>query len=134
MPTYDRNPYNLPEFLDTNERSLFANIQQTGLPVLQSDLALGDRISIDRMTEMYNALFHSGWFDIPVKTSESYSDYGANVFSIAKLTGMVNGFMFTMDGTGQSTKNRINLTSVTPSHTTDLILLNFGLNRLTKTG
>ena len=124
MP-YDRTPYTFPEPLDTKERSFYAVAPLTGGRVTGADIALMDRITIDRVSDVFNGLFYSGWFDIPVPATNSYDNFADNTLTILPLSGLMNGHVFILDGTNQADGNLVTLSAWSPTHLTDLIFIEF---------
>ena len=138
---FSRSPSGtLPHVLETFRRSLFSAPIQAGVPVLDQDVNLMQRIITDRLVETLSHLYKSGWFKIPEDPLDSYSGYGVNTFQFELSHVLVNGFPFRINRIGLADNNRVTLTSTnspsdpeystggsttTPTHTTDLVFLEF---------
>jgi len=84
---------NIPFALPTENRNYYAATIMSGVPILDQDLNLQQRVSADRLQKLMQAISTSGWL-----TAGTFHDYGMNVMEINASEFVVNGFNCVWDG------------------------------------
>lgn len=99
---------NIPFALPTANRNYYAATIMSGVPILDQDLNLQQRISADRLQSLIGAISTSGWL-----TAGTFHDYGVNVMEINASEFVVDGFSCVWDGVN-NVDNQITFTAADP--------------------
>lgn len=89
--TYSRG--NVPFALPTADRNFYAAVIKSGVPILDQDLNIQQRIGADRFQNLLGVIVSSGWV-----VQGDFGGYGDNVLSITASEFITNGFSCTWDG------------------------------------
>ena len=99
---------NIPFALPTANRNYYAATILSGVPILDQDLNLQQRISADRLQSLIRAISTSGWLTAP-----AFHDYGVNVMEITAGEFIVDGFNCIWDGVN-NVDNQITFVAADP--------------------
>lgn len=116
-------PYGLPVI----DRSYYGAPIHSGVPVLDQDWNVMNRITADRLIDLQNRLYSSfGWV-----TEGDYGGYGDNIFTLEDGVIYINGFFLDWKGVN-SASNLITLPSATiGSARYDLVFVEFWMEEIT---
>lgn len=84
---------NIPFALKTLNRNFYSNILRSGVPVLDQDINIQQRIVAERVQDVFNLVSTSGWI-----TQGSFHSYGENTMKINSSEFVVEGLRCILDG------------------------------------
>lgn len=139
---YSRSPLgDNPQVLDPGGKAFFTIPTLSGAPVLDQDENLAQLNAWFVHGTFAQAIFTFGWLNVPGSgftpgvPTDSYSNFGNNVFDFAAENYNLGGFIVVVDQTGIPVGNNIVLQStLSPVHSTDLVFLEMWFEEVTSTG
>lgn len=120
--TYSRGGY--PHILDLTDRNLWSAPIQSGVPVLDQDVNLMQRILAEKVLDFKQKLFTSGW-----EVRGNFGGYGENIFTIDDSKALVAGMEIEWKGVND-VNNTITLPGAGATARKDLVFLEVWLEEV----
>jgi len=120
---------NIPFALPTENRNFYGATIMSGVPILDQDINLQQRISADRLQKLMGAISTSGWI-----VAGGFHDHGVNVVEINASELIANGFSCVWDGVNNA-DNLITFTDADPGvGRNDLVWVEIWLEEVDENG
>lgn len=138
----------LPHVLDTLERNFLSAPLNSGVPVLDQDINLMQRISYEQQADLFRCLFRAGWTSInELNSLNDFTSKGINTFRIVQPQRFIFNGSCIIFAESFTSVNTITLPStltpydpvydafgfplaVSPTHGEDLVFLEFWMEEL----